>query len=516
MKSKLVLLAIGLLVANKTAIFAQSRTEKKIEKVGEDIDKADETLEKGKNLLDLFKKKKNKQDEEGLTHGETDPSVTGQEPNKGNEVQNPMPESKKKVEKEADSIAQDSNKLKPGDIHPDAVMLDVDGMESFNGGAARVTKGNATALIDSKGGFLIPFNKYWFTPMFDPRSQNGIFVTSEYVVGQAEAKNHLGFANSEGKIITLQKPFVGLGHDVGGYFLQEATGGGNLIRYFYDKTGKMFSITNFDGSDINKGVNSWGYRQLGPLFLYLEQNSKYGFRDKNDRIIVKPQWDRAENFTEGAALVGQKNEFGEIKYGFIDTSGEVIVPLKYSKKPESFSDGLAKVVSNERVGNTYQYYYGYIDKSGELVINSKNFESPGMLFSSFYHGYAFNYKQVLNKEGVIFSSNVFLRDHGIPEEIIGTNDIEYKPNNVGNGKMLVSFKGNQTDRRKKYFALLDLINKRTLFYWYADVNIDYFDSISGLAHVIEYGDKARADFKREGFINEEGIFMMVKGEAIKW
>src|SRR5690606_32339509 len=130
---------------------------------------------------------------------------------------------------------------------------------------------------------------------------------------------------------------------------------------------------------------------------------------------------------------------------------------------ESFSDGLAKVFSNENIcDNCGQVYYGYIDKHGKMVINSNDSELPGMLFSPFYQGYAFNYKQVLNKEGLIVSSNDFLRDHGIPEEIIGRNEIVYNPKNVGNGKILVNFKGNPEDRRKQYFALLDLKNKKTL------------------------------------------------------
>ena len=61
-------------------------------------------------------------------------------------------------------------------------------------------------------------------------------------------------------------------------------------------------------------------------------------------------------FTEGLALV--RNGFGN--YGYIDESGEVVIPCQW-KWGWSFSDGLARVQdANDK--------WGYIDKTGKVVI----------------------------------------------------------------------------------------------------------------------------------------------------
>ncbi|WOD43707.1 WG repeat-containing protein [Hwangdonia lutea] len=209
-----------------------------------------------------------------------------------------------------------------------------------------------------------------------------------------------------------------------------------------------------------------------------------------------------------------------MKYGFINTSGKVIVPLMFSKKPENFSNGLAKVYSNEKTcSSCSQYHYSYINKKGDFVINSKDLKNSGMTFRPFVHGYAFSYLDVMDKQGTVISATDFLISFGIPKEIITNKkniSVQWDCKNIVNGKMMVSFKGIEGHTYKKYHALLDLVNKETLFYWYADAKIGPFDPVSGLAKVEEYGEKIRNNRKRIGYINENGIFMIVKGEASKW
>jgi hypothetical protein len=48
------------------------------------------------------------------------------------------------------------------------------------------------------------------------------------------------------------------------------------------------------------------------------------------------------------------------KHGFIDKTGEEIIPLKYDSDYSSFSEGLAGVELNKK--------YGFIDKTGKVVI----------------------------------------------------------------------------------------------------------------------------------------------------
>lgn len=64
-------------------------------------------------------------------------------------------------------------------------------------------------------------------------------------------------------------------------------------------------------------------------------------------------YDDANNFSEGLARVRLNN-----KYGFIDKQGKVIIPIKYDYV-DTFSEGLARVELNEK--------YGFIDKQCNIV-----------------------------------------------------------------------------------------------------------------------------------------------------
>lgn len=66
----------------------------------------------------------------------------------------------------------------------------------------------------------------------------------------------------------------------------------------------------------------------------------------------------------------------ENKYGYVDTSGNVVIPLKFDNA-ECFSEGLAAV----NFGNRWDH----IDRNGESM--GRNFGSAG----NFYDGVAFVY-----------------------------------------------------------------------------------------------------------------------------
>ncbi len=88
---------------------------------------------------------------------------------------------------------------------------------------------------------------------------------------------------------------------------------------------------------------------------------------KNE-IITKEIFDDAMPFSEGMACVGKINEFGEMKYGFINTKGEIVIPLIYSNKPSDFKSGLSMVSPQDKT----EFDYGYINKKGKIVIKRKD------------------------------------------------------------------------------------------------------------------------------------------------
>lgn len=83
-------------------------------------------------------------------------------------------------------------------------------------------------------------------------------------------------------------------------------------------------------------------------------NGKYGFKDSAGKVVIKPQFDKADSFIDGVAKVKHKD-----KYGYIDKTGNFIIQPQY-EDALSFSEGLARIKQYDK--------YGYIDKSGNFVI----------------------------------------------------------------------------------------------------------------------------------------------------
>lgn len=122
------------------------------------------------------------------------------------------------------------------------------------------------------------------------------------------------------------------------------------------------------------------------------KNGKYGYT-KDGKFVVKPKYEYATDFNDGLARVGKDG-----KYGFVNETGEEIVPLQYTAA-SSFSYGVAAVKdqngdaffilpSGARLQDaTYldtksfkeglaaaqdeNYLYGFVDPKGKLVVQHK-------------------------------------------------------------------------------------------------------------------------------------------------
>lgn len=83
-----------------------------------------------------------------------------------------------------------------------------------------------------------------------------------------------------------------------------------------------------------------------------------GYIDTLGNMVIKPQFEEAERFRNGLALVG-KTIAGHLLYGFIGPAGQLLIPYQFEDVKE-FSDNRAAV---NRKG-TWQY----INKSGKTVL----------------------------------------------------------------------------------------------------------------------------------------------------
>lgn len=86
----------------------------------------------------------------------------------------------------------------------------------------------------------------------------------------------------------------------------------------------------------------------------VQKGKKYGYLDTAGKLVIPIKYDSADDFSEGLAAVSMKG-----KYGYIDKTGKLVIPFEYDSV-RSFVDGIAMVFKNE--------LWGYIDKTGKVIV----------------------------------------------------------------------------------------------------------------------------------------------------
>lgn len=168
------------------------------------------------------------------------------------------------------------------------------------------------------------------------------------------------------------------------------TGGTKYVAGYIDETGKLIIAPRFDYAlPFSEGlafVEGKGFRGLidrhgrtvarvdgyvkdfheGLAAVKPEGQGMWGYIDHSGRFVIKPQYVFADDFSEGLAGVVVNR-----KYGFINKSGEMVIPPRFELRRGGrhgeliissgrFSEGLACV----RVGELH----GYINRKGDFVI----------------------------------------------------------------------------------------------------------------------------------------------------
>jgi hypothetical protein len=109
---------------------------------------------------------------------------------------------------------------------------------------------------------------------------------------------------------------------------------------------------------------SWGFNEG---LAAVATQTGWGFIDKTGRFISTKRYVQVEGFSDGLAAVAE-GRWKEAKYGFINRTGEVAIPLRFDPRPgqmetmslSRFTEGLAPVMFGK--------LYGYIDHKGTSVI----------------------------------------------------------------------------------------------------------------------------------------------------
>jgi hypothetical protein len=130
-----------------------------------------------------------------------------------------------------------------------------------------------------------------------------------------------------------------------------------------------------ESSDRVLAQNAW------EGFLPIQQGGRWGYIDRSGTVVIKPQFDSAERFADGLALVRVSPQKKPKKPGeetpglvdaarFIDQDGKVVIQLDHPLylAGESFSDGLTTYWTYEAGKGTV---HGYIDRSGKIQIKAQ-------------------------------------------------------------------------------------------------------------------------------------------------
>ena len=235
-----------------------------------------------------------------------------------------------------------------------------DDMNCLSKNLVAVYSEDGTMVFDSKGKKIIPKNRYTY-----------IFQETEGLIAVANERGSDfsgGYVDSKTGKEVIPLKYLSTGqYDIGLNSFSEglvALQNKNHKYGFVNTSGKTVIPFNYDSAEsFSEG-------------LAVVSKGKYGFIDKIGKAVIPLNYDYANSFSEGLAIV-QKNG----KWGAINKQGKVVVPLKFEGVLGDFSNGLAAVV---RKDNTH----GFINTKGELVIPYKYVAHFDEDMPEFYNGKA--------------------------------------------------------------------------------------------------------------------------------
>jgi len=413
-----------------------------------------------------------------------------------------------------------TNNLKPGDIDPNAVYLEVDEMHPFNNGAALVKKGKSSGLIDSHGNFVVPFNKYNIHNEFGSVDVQELKSKFSYglftLMDGAEAGSLL---TAEGKIIHNPDPARLFTFNIkNAEWVGKMAVGGN-IWWVNTKTAQTQSVniktTVIDFSETDREYDLYPYRD--------PNTSLMGYRTFGGKVVIKPVYFSAGPFCNGMAHVSRYNSYQELKYGFVDTTGKESVPCSLSNPPSNFYNGMAIIFP--KAGEDFDY--ACIDNKGNILkgwklmnnnIDIRSFSGENTTTNKYIMGYRNQGAWLMDSVGKLIPSTEFMKLLGIKSPVGRFAYILLQEDRVMH-KLYYSipYNGPAVSNSIDRLGIFSINDKKEIqlpvanSIYATQQNSFVFDKKSGLAYAeVCLAKDVNGNTKlRKGYINEKGIFVIV-------
>ena len=222
------------------------------------------------------------------------------------------------------------------------------------------------------------------------------------------------------------------------------------------------------------------------------KDNKYGFIDRNGKIVIPLEYEDAGNFSEGLAPVKKDG-----KWGYISKSGEVRIPFEFDKASE-FSEE-----------------YAVVSKNGEAGFIDKNGVSPtGFVFDSakpFRYGIAVvkngDENQVINKKWeTIYVSKSSISPFPVGENVLSLRAFVLPPL-VNNDKVIL--RESDADRVYPKFENSLLVFEKNRKFGAVNTNGNIvapanFDSVI----ILKHGYLLVREGSKKGLISKSGKYIL--------
>lgn len=213
-------------------------------------------------------------------------------------------------------------------------------------------KTNRVGYIDKDGQLIIPFE---FDAIVAGEGGESLeFNDFSEGLAAVNKNDKYGFIDTKGKVV-IEPKYEWASNFSSGLAIVSVEGLYGAI----DKQGKTVIPFEYQAlADFHDGFATAARPPKNPE----DYESKYGLINKKNEVVIPFMYESMGNLSE--SLIAVKKDG---KWGYVDTKNKAIIPINLAYETVSdFSDGLAAVFNYEE--NSDNLKYGYIDKTGKLVI----------------------------------------------------------------------------------------------------------------------------------------------------